>query len=136
MTLRQELKRCLIEGWLTNKVGQCAAMVMVDRGIRWSDDAGGLSEPLVENFLHDVRMPPHPGMPVSVYIAAFYPVTSAALFRKNKNVLSIFWKEKQRKTDPKRTLRYERAGDNKKDKCVKFIALRSLSKKHDWKTVK
>jgi len=135
MTLRQEMKRCLIDGWLTHKVGQCAAMVMIDHGIQWDNGTGGLSDPLTENFLHDIRMPPYPCMPVSVYVAAFYPKTSAALFQKNKNALSIFWKEKQQKPT-KKTLRRERAPDNRKDKRVKFISLRSLSKKHDWNTVK
>ena len=135
MTLRQEMKRCLIDGWLTHKVGQCAAMVMLDHGIQQDNSFGGFSAPLIEDFLRDICMPPYFDMPVSVYISAFYPKTSAALFQKNKNVLSIFWKEKQQKPTRK-TLRRERAPDNRKDRGVKFISLRSLSKKHDWNTVK
>lgn len=136
MTLRQELKRCLIEGWLTSTVCQCAAMTMIDHGVRWNNDAGDISAPLVENFLRDIYMPPYPYMRVSAYIAAFYPKTSAALFQQNKNVLRIFWKEKQQKPNYKKSLGYARAWDNKKDKCVRYIKLRSLSKKHDWNTVK
>jgi hypothetical protein len=136
MTLRQELKRCLIEGWLTSTVCQCAAMVMIDHGIRWGNDAGKISGPLAENFLHDICMPPFPDMQVSVYIAAFYPKTSAALFQKNKNALQIFWREKQRKPNRERTLYHERVPHDKENASIKYIKLRSLSKKHDWNTVK
>lgn len=136
LTPRQEFKKCLIDGWLTTKVWQCATMIMIDHGVTHETSNGLPNFPLIENWLWDIGVPKYPNMEACRYIAAFYPRTSAALFEKSKDVLKIFWKEKQQAPDSKDMLSRERRYQNKKDKTVIFVRLRSLSKKHDWKTVK
>ena len=136
MTPRQKFKKCLIDGWLTTKVWQCAAMIMIDYGLVHQTASELPNFPLIENWLWDIGVPQYSSMETCRYIAAFYPRTSAALFEKNKEALQIFWKEKQQAPDQKKTLAYGRRYQNKKDKTIRFIPLRSLSKKHDWKTVK
>lgn len=135
MTPRQKFKRCLLSGWLTHNVWQCAAMIMIDEGLTYTMENTKPNEAVIENFLRDIKVPPYQNMTVCRYIAVFYPRTSRALFAK-KAALEIFWKEKQQAADYTKTLRSERRQENKKDKTTIFIPLRSLSKKHDWKTVK
>lgn len=135
MTPRQKFKQCLLSGWLTHNVWQCAAMIMIDEGLKYTMENTKPNEAVIENFLRDIEVPPYPNMTVCRYIAAFYPRTSRALFAK-KAALEIFWKEKQQAADYTKTLHSERRQENKKDKTTIFIPLRSLSKKHDWKTVK
>lgn len=136
MTPRQEFKKCLINGWLNTKVWQCASMIMIDHGVTHKTDSGLPNFPVIENWLWDIGVPQYLNMKTCRYIAAFYPKTSAALFEKNKKALQIFWKEKQQAPDPTKTLSHERRYQNKKDKTTMFVRARSLSKKHDWKTVK
>ena len=142
MTPRQEFKQCLIKGWLTHHVWRCAAMIMIDHGIRHECDSNTPDMDRIENFLRDIEVPPYPSMTASVYIAAFYPLTSAALFMNNltaSNILKalhILWKEKQQTANYSKTLNYERRYEKTKNKQVKFIRARELSKKHDWNTVK
>lgn len=135
MTPRQKFKQCLLSGWLTHNVWQCAAMIMIDEGLKYTMENTKPNEAVIENFLRDIKVPPYPNMTVCRYIAVFYPRTSRALFAK-KAALEIFWKEKQQSADYTKTLRSERRQEDKKDKTTIFIALRSLSKQHDWKTVK
>ena len=135
MTPRQKFKQCLLSGWLTHNVWQCAAMIMIDEGLKYTMENTKPNEAVIENFLRDIEVPPYPNMTVCRYIAVFYPRTSRALFAK-KAALEIFWKEKQQAANYTKTLRSERRQEDKKDKTTIFIALRSLSKKHDWKTVK
>jgi len=136
MTPRQEFKQCLIKGWLSHKVWQCAAMVMIDHGIRHECDSNTPDMSRIENFLRDVEVPPFPHMTVSVYIAAFYPLTSASLFINSMTALQTFWREKQQTADYSKTLNYERRYEKRRNKQIKFIRARELSKKHDWNTVK
>jgi hypothetical protein len=136
MTPRQEFKQCLIKGWLTHRVWQCAAMVMIDHNIKYENENGTPNMAIIQNFLRTVQVPLYPDLSVSVYIAAFYPATSASLFLNNSTSLHIFWKEQQRAADYSKSLGYERKYEKLKNKQIKFISLRSLSKKHDWKTVK
>jgi hypothetical protein len=136
MTPRQEFKQCLIKGWLSHKVWQCASMVMIDHGIRHECDSNTPDMSRIENFLRDVEVPPFPHMTVSVYIAAFYPLTSASLFINSMTALQTFWREKQQTPDYSKTLNYERRYEKRRNKQIKFIRARELSKKHDWNTVK
>lgn len=74
---------------------------------------------------------------VSVYLAAFYPKTSEALFSGvSKDVaFGIFLKEKKTKSfkkHPKKELQVE----DRKMRGVRTIKARSLGKRHDWNTVK
>lgn len=135
MTPRQKFKKCLLSGWLTHNVWQCAAMIMIDEGLKYTMENRKPNEAVIENFLRDIKVPPYQNMTVCRYIAVFYPRTSRALFAK-KAALEIFWKEKQQAANYTKTLRSERRQEDKKDKTTIFIPLRSLSKKHDWKTVK
>jgi hypothetical protein len=117
-------------------------MVMIDHGIRHENENGTQDKAMIEKFLRDIEVPPYQHMAASVYIAAFYPLTSAALFMNNltaSNILKalhIFWKEKQQAANYSKTLNYERRYEKTKNKQVKFIRARELSKKHDWNTVK
>ena len=135
MTPRQKFKECLLSGWLTHNVWQCAAMIMIDKGLEYAMENTKPNEARIEDFLRDIKVPPYPNMTVCRYIAVFYPKTSSALFEK-KAALEIFWKEKQQAADYTKTLRSERRRENRKEKTHIFIRLRSLSKQHDWKTVK
>jgi hypothetical protein len=136
VTPRQEFKQCLIKGWLTHKVWQCAAMVMIDHGLKYNIDSSIPDDARIENFLRDIEVPPYPGMTVSVYIAAFYPLTSAALFINSMTALQTFWREKQHAPDAKRKLSHERKVENREVREIRSLSLRGLSKWHDWKTVK
>ena len=136
MTQRQEFKQCLIKGWLTHRVWQCAAMIMIDHGIRHEHDSKIPDMDRIETFLRDIEVPQYPQMSVSIYIAAFYPMTSAALFINSMIALQTFWREKQSQPHPSQWKSYGRQHENAKDKQIKFIKLRELSKQYDWKTVK
>ena len=136
MTPRQEFKQCLIKGWLTHKVWQCAAMVMIDHKIQYEHKDGTPNIIIIENYLRAIEVPHYLNMNVSTYIAAFYPLTSAALLTENATALHIFWKEKQQAADYSKTLAYKHRYEKIRNKQIKFIKARELSKKHDWNTVK
>jgi hypothetical protein len=136
VTPRQEFKQCLIKGWLTHSVWQCAIMIMVDHKLPYKYSGHSPDMGVIRNFLRDIGVPPYAHMMVSVYIAAFYPMTSAALFMNQVNILRIFWREKAQLPDINLSLAYSREEENLKDRQVRYIFLRNLSKWRDWKTVK
>jgi len=137
MTPRQQLKKCLMKGWLNGNVCLCVAMVLIDYKRPWSKNNSTLVNfPYIEDFMREVGMPLYPWMRVSTYIAHFYPKASDAIFNGNPNAFRIFCKETQRTGDPTKSLRYEHRKEARENKMTKFISLRGLSKKHDWNTVK
>ena len=76
---------------------------------------------------------------VSTYLATYYPQTSAALFegKSKSDALKIILAEKANKKDFKNdgSLRQIKKAHQRADNYT-TIKARSLSKKHDWNTVK
>ena len=135
-------KKCLIDAWPSGRVQNCAHMVMIDVGFPihlvnsiWCDFKDCFM------FVEHLKMPRirSTGL-VSTYIANYYPKTSTALFdgRSKDICLQIFMAEKGSKTvPPNRVGSASEAQDElKKTSSYLTIKMRSLSKSHDWKTVK
>ena len=145
-------KRCLIDAWPHSYAYMCAAMVMKDFGLLKLKPNGELCYPELLAFVSSFNMPSDlVGMKrvnknpyndslhsqVAVYISAFYPKTSEALFSgASKDVaFGIFMKEK--KTAPfKKRVFNELKAEDRKMRGVRTIKARSLDKRHDWNTVK
>ena len=135
-------KKCLIDSWPNGRVEFCAHMIMLD--VKFPIHLiNGLWCFFTDTsaFVKHLKMPQiRPTNLVATYIANFYPKTSAALFDgKSKDLcLQIFMAEKGSKNLPP-----NRAGsateaqkELKKSESYVTIRMRSLSKKHDWRTVK
>ena len=135
-------KRCLIDAWPNGRVEYCAHMVMIDVKfpIHLLDQTWCIFRDCFA-FISHLRMP-SPIMTgiVSTYIAKHYQKTSAALFDgKSKEVcLQIFLSEKGAKHVPRKRSgsAFEAREEYKKSNAYVTIKMRSLSKKHDWNTVK
>lgn len=141
MSAYSDFKRCLIDGWPNAPVRHCAQMVMRDYGLKCEVESLLPDNNRIMNFVQSLKMPFIDSLlhnVVSVYLAACYPNTSAALFDgAGKNAaFSIFIKEKKRAPKRKRSLVSEFKPSEKKDKAIVFIRARQLDKKHDWHTVK
>ena len=135
-------KKCLIDSWPTGRVEYCAHMIMLDVGFPihlingiWCDFKDCFM--FVEHLkMPRIRSTGH----VSTYIANYYPKTSNALFDgKSKDLcLQIFMAEKGSKHIPPNRAGSANEAQNELKKASSYvrIKMRSLSKNHDWKTVK
>ena len=137
-------KRCLLDGILTHKVCNIAAMIMADGGnyVVKENWAGNFvwDYKEINNWLTSMNMPTaYLTSSVSVYLATYYPLTyQAFLDGQSKDVLrGVIMKEKKKKNSSDAIGHKEgRYYQRKKDSAVFTIRARSLSKNYDWKTVK
>lgn len=144
MTPYIAFKRALIDGCLTCPVTRIAEMIMIDVGLShqkivydgfWPDyDA-------INKFIVSMNMPKMYGKEmVSVYLASYYPMTyNAFLDGKPKEYLyRLIVKEKKRKNGMESNpfVKEKHSYERTKDSMVRRLSMRSLSKAHDWKTVK
>ena len=135
-------KKCLIDAWPNGRVEYCAHMVMIDVKfpIHLLDQTWCIFRDCFA-FISHLKMPaPIMTGLVSTYIAKHYPKTSAALFDgKSREVcLQIFMSERSVKHVPRKNRGsvFEAKEEYKKSDAYVTIKMRSLSKKHDWNTVK
>jgi len=143
MSAYKDFKSRLIEMWPNGLVWNCAVAVMIDHSVtqQETDKKRMFSKEQIIEFIEKFKMIcPHGRSQVSTYISRFYPRTSSVLFDgADKNIaLKIFMAEKKNVGIVKRkgSITEVRAETKKHDKQIKFIKARSLSKKHDWSTVK
>tara|TARA_R110002126_G_scaffold167341_1_gene315802 strand:+ start:323 stop:751 length:429 start_codon:yes stop_codon:yes gene_type:complete len=142
MTPYIAFKRALIDGCLTCPVTRIAEMIMIDVGLphqkivsNWPDyDA-------INKFIISMNMPRMYGKEmVSVYLASYYPMTyNAFLDGKPKEYLyRLIAKEKKRKNGMESNpfVKEKHSYERTKDSRVRRLRMRSLSKAHDWNTVK
>ena len=132
-------KKCLVDAWPTGKVTHCAHMVMLDVKfpVHLMDTLWCVMRD-INAFALSINMPtPFAKTNVSTYLATYYPKTSAALFEgKSKDeAFKIIMGEKADRSNRKTVYQEARAESRKSDKYI-TIKARSLSKKHDWNTVK
>jgi hypothetical protein len=135
-------KKCLIDSWPNGRVEFCAHMVMIDVGFPIH---------LINNlwcffndtsaFVQHLKMPQmRPTNGVATYLANHYPKTSTALFdgKSKEACLQVFMAEKGSKGFPTKTEGSARTAKQilRKEEAYVTIRMRSLSKNHDWKTVK
>ena len=145
MTPYGAFKHCLLEGILTHKVRDIAAMIMADSGkcVVKENWAGYFVWDYTEikNWLVSMNMPTeYLASSVSVYLATYYPLTyQAFLDGKSKDVLrGVILKEKKRKRNSSNEIGHKegRYYQKRKNSEIFTIKARSLSKNHDWNTVK
>jgi hypothetical protein len=145
MTPYLSFKRALVDAWPKNvKVYDIAAMVMIDNGMDWKKtwNTGAVFSSLEKaaDFVRSVKMPDRVGLDVSLYMAVFYPATSSLLCSgASKDVVfNAIRKEKASKAVAKKKLarETERTKYKREEKTTHFIHASSLTKKHDWHTVK
>jgi len=137
-----DFKKCLVDAWPNGRVEYCAHMVMIDVKfpIHLLDQTWCLFRDCFA-FTEHLKMPvPLMAGLVSTYIAKYYPKTNNALFdgRSKEVCLQIFMSEKGMKHVPhkRKGSVSEAKEEHKKSDAYVMIKMRSLSKKHDWKTVK
>ena len=134
-------KKCLVDAWPNGKAANCAHMVMIDIGfpIHLIDGVWCVRRDIHE-FTASINMiEPLPSANVSTYLATHYPKTSSALFNgaSKADALKIILKEKAcKKLQSGRGSFKEAKHEAKKAASYRTIKMRSLSKKHDWNTVK
>jgi len=134
-------KKCLVDAWPEGKVAYCAHMVMID--VKFPIhlmDADWCVRRDTDAFVQSINMPsPFVKANVSTYLAMYYPKTSAALFegKSKEYAFKIIMGEKANKTPQKHNNSVQEArAAHKKAAGYMPVELRSLSKKHDWNTVK
>ena len=132
-------KKCLVDAWPTGKVTHCAHMVMIDVKfpVHLMDTWWCVMRD-INAFALSINMPSFFAKTnVSTYLAMYYPKTSAALFEgKSKDeAFKIIMGEKADRSKRKTVYQEARAEFRKSDKYI-TIKARSLSKNHDWNTVK
>jgi hypothetical protein len=117
-------------------------MIMIDVGfpIRLIDNAWCFFNN-TSAFVQHLKMPQmRPTNGVATYLANHYPKTSNALFdgKSKEACLQVFMVEKGSKWLPKKQAGSagEAREELKKTRSYLTIKMRSLSKNHDWKTVK
>ena len=137
MTKYTAFKRCIIEAWPNSTVYFCASMVMLDFGMPL-DDGDHIAQ---HDFVKSLNMP-SVLTPTALYLARHYPKTSKALFdeRSKDEALAIFLRERAMESRQKRKLSTRESLDRRNyardARRTRFIRARSLSKEHDWSTVK
>jgi hypothetical protein len=144
MTPYQTFKRIMIDAWPNGRVEAALHMALIDCKIAIPLLDGlyikyqTFDEYMQKFNMPSARIPAH----ISTYLAAWYPKTSAALFdgASKDAAYAILLSEKKQKINANQRKSAGASNDAKKElmkaKAVKFIHLRELSKKHDWKTVK
>lgn len=135
-------KKCLIDSWPNGRVEYCAHMIMIDVGfpIHLLDNAWCFFTD-TSAFVQHLKMPQmRPTNAVATYIADYYPKTNNALFDgKSKDLcLQIFMAEKGSKKLPTKQSGSANEAQKELRKANSYVTIRmrSLSKNHDWKTVK
>ena len=134
-------KKCLVDAWPEGKVTYCAHMVMIDVKfpIHLKDTHWCVMRD-TDAFLLSINMPsPYIRANVSTYLATYYPKTSTALFegKSKADALKIILAEKANKKPVKHDGSYTQAkAHHTRADNYTIIQARSLSKKHDWNTVK
>lgn len=134
-------KKCLVDAWPNGKVEYCAHMVMID--VRFPIHLIDFNWCVLRDinaFILSINMPQaYVKANVSTYLATYYPQTSAALFegKSKSDALKIILAEKANKKDFKNdgSLKQIKKAHQWADNYI-TIQARSLSKKHDWNTVK
>lgn len=134
-------KKCLVDAWPSSRSEYCAHMVMID--VKFPVhliDGCWCAMRDINAFLVSINMPPtYAKANVSTYLANFYPKTSAALFdgkSKDEAFKIIMGEKANKKPGSKRGSIKEAREEYRKAEGYKMIDMRSLSKKHDWNTVK
>ncbi len=130
-------KTYLIEGWPDRWVRDIAIMAMIDSGLTPpADKKFGFSFETIDAFVHSLHMFSS-SVSVLRYIAKNYPRTNEALFSGNGKdaALKIFLREKKRPQANKVKL-FNSAKETRQERANVFVKARSLSKWHDWNTVK
>ena len=150
MTPYSHFKFCLIGGWPSAKMKEVIVSCLLDFGKAspfpvheiniGSYFQKSISIHNFDQFLNSINMPTsQTNADVSLYLARFYPQTSAFLFEGGSKevAIKIFLKEKKiRIRHVTRGSFSEARNAFRKAAGYKAIRLRSLSKAHDWNTVK
>ena len=150
MTPYSQFKLCLIGGWPSAKMADAMVSCLLDFGEAapfpvyeiciGSYFQKSISIHNFDQFLNSINMPTaRIASNVSLYLARFYPQTSAFLFEGGSKevAIKIFLKEKKiRIRHVTRGSFSEARNAFRKAAGYKRISLRSLSKKHDWNIVK
>ena len=141
MTPYVAMKTALIKAWPYQRVLWVAQAVMQGMQIECRHPSGNTDMEKVIQFMKSLNMPKYIGCAVTMYIATYYPKTSAALYDgQSKDVaLSIFFKEKKLPIHRGKgflSQDKEIKREASRRRATRTIKARSLSKKHDWNTVK
>ena len=150
MTPYAQFKLCLIGGWPSAKMRAVMVSCLLDFGEAspfpvheiciGSYFQKGISTNDFDQFLNSINMPTiRVNADVSLYLARFYPQTSAFLFEggSKEAAIKIFLGEKKARVRFVERGSFDEAKKEfRKAAGYKAIRLRSLSKAHDWNTVK
>ncbi len=140
MTLYTDIKKTMIEAWPESRVSNVVHMVAIDHKIKVPlDGQTWITIECMNDILKSVGMPQaRYASALSTYIANHYPATSSALFagRDKSECLKIMMREKALALSKNKSLFGEAMKEAKKEQAFVTIKARSLSKKHDWSTVK
>ena len=141
MTPYVAMKTALIKAWPYQNVLWVAKDVMQGMQIKCRHPSGNIDTAKVMQFMQSLNMHNYTDCSVTMYIATHYPKTSAALYDgQSKDVaLSIFFKEKKLPIHRGKgflSQDKEIKREASRRRATRTIKARSLSKKHDWNTVK
>jgi len=130
----------MIEAWPESRVSNVVHMVAIDHKMEVAvSEQNWITTKCMNDILTSVGMKraKYAGA-LATYIANHYPATSSALFagRDKSECLKIMMREKARALPNSKSLFGEAMKAAKKEQAFVTIKARSLSKKHDWNTVK
>ena len=133
-----QFKTNILLGWPDVSVWHCAMMVLLDEGEKFTYPMNDTDFNKINEFLEKIKMPPSSvGISCSRYLATYYPKTNDLIWLlKGPKIAALPTFLADRKSKPAKTIRQEFQKETRRVRTTRYVKLRALDKKHDWKTVK
>ena len=133
-----QFKTNILLGWPDVSVWHCAVMVLLDEGEKFTYPMNDTGFNKIDEFLEKIKMPPSSGgITCSRYLATYYPKTNDLIWLlKGPKIAALPTFLADRKSKPAKTIRQEFQKETRRVRTTRYVELRALDKKHDWKTVK
>ena len=133
-----QFKANILLGWPDVSVWHCAMMVLLDEGEKFNYPMNDTGWNKINAFLEKIKMPPvGGGITCSRYLATYYRKTNDLMWSlKGPKITALPTFLADRKSTPAKTVRQEFQNETRRVRTTRYVELRALDRKHDWKTVK
>jgi hypothetical protein len=133
-----QFKANILLGWPDVSVWHCAMMVLLDEGEKFNLPMKDTDFNKINEFLEKIKVPPADGnITCSRYLATYYQKTNDLMWSlKGPKIAALPTFLADRKSKPAKTIRQEFKQETRRVRTTRYVELRALDRKHDWKTVK
>ena len=133
-----QFKANILLGWPDVSVWHCAMMVLLDEGEKFTYPLNDTGFNKINEFLEKIKVPPADGnITCSRYLATYYQKTNDLMWSlKGPKIAALPTFLADRKSKSAKTIRQEFKQETRRVRTTRYVELRALDRKHDWKTVK